>query len=128
MFRYFADPFCVVCCVAYVANRLLLKPHLHSAFLHGYFNDLLLIPCALPPLLWLHRRLGLRRHDHMPDAAEIAFHLVVWSVLFEAIGPWLFRHATGDPWDVAVYIIGGLIGWFWWNVRVNKRPVATVQS
>jgi hypothetical protein len=30
----------------------------HSAFLHDHFNDLLLIPCALPPLLLLERELA----------------------------------------------------------------------
>jgi hypothetical protein len=117
MFRYVADPLWIVCTASYLCNRFLLKPHLHSPFLHGYFNDLLLIPCALPPVLWLQRRLGLRRHDDPPTAAEIAFHLVVWSILFEVIGPHLFRHATGDGWDVVAYLFGGLGAWGWWSRR-----------
>jgi hypothetical protein len=117
MFRYVADPLCLVCCLAYAANRFLLKPHVHSGFFHGYFNDLLLIPCALPVVLWVQRRLGLRQHDRMPEFPEILFHLVVWSILFEGIGPFLFHHTTGDPWDVVVYFIGGCLGWFWWNAR-----------
>src|SRR5439155_1017652 len=44
--------------IAEAAHRWGLKPRLHSLFLHGYFNALFLIPCALPPILWLHRRFG----------------------------------------------------------------------
>jgi len=115
MFRYFADPLWISGCLAYAANRFWLKAHVHSAFLHGQFNDSLLIPCALPPLLWLHRRLGLRNHDRPPTAAEIGFHLVIWSILFEALGPFLFRHATGDFRDVIAYFGGGLVAWCYWN-------------
>ena len=64
---------------------------------------------------WLQRRFGWRKHDRKPEANEIAFHLVIWSVLFEGIGPLLFRHVTGDRWDVAAYVVGGLIAWIYWN-------------
>jgi hypothetical protein len=118
MFRYFADPLCLICTAAYVCNRLLLKPHFHSGFLHGYFNDLLLIPCALPPVLWLQRWLGLRSHDRAPKAAEIGFHLIVWSLLFEVAGPHLFQHAVGDRFDVVAYVAGGVMAWLWWRRRM----------
>lgn len=87
----------------------------HSVFLRGYFNDVLLIPCALPLVLWLHRRLGLRAHDAAPQWGEIFFHLVVWSVLFEAIGPHIMRGVTGDPWDVVAYCAGGIVSGWWWR-------------
>jgi hypothetical protein len=114
-FRYLCDPLFVAGCLAYGLNRFWLKPHLHSAFLHSYFNDLLLIPCALPPLLWLHRRLGLRRHDGAPTVMEVSGHLLVWSLLFEWIGPHWMPGKTGDPWDVAAYVIGGILAWLGWR-------------
>jgi hypothetical protein len=107
-------------CAAYALNRWLLKPHLHSALLHSYFNDALLIPCALPLALLLQRWLGLRSHDAPPQPAEIALHLGVWSILFEWIGPHLVRHATGDPWDVAAYWIGGLLAGLWWRWQQHQ--------
>jgi len=69
----------------------------------------------LPPILLVQRWLGLRTHNGMPTAGEIAFHVVVWSVLFEAIGPHLISRATGDPWDVVAYSAGGILAGLWWH-------------
>ncbi len=122
-FRYALDPLCVACCALYVVNRWLIKPHVASVFLHGYFNDMLLIPCALPIILWMQRKVGLRKTDAMPDVTEILFHLVIWSVLFEWIGPHIMR-TTGDIWDVVVYTVGAIVAWAWWNRRQLKVAVA----
>src|SRR5438552_1032972 len=65
-FQYLVDPLFLCCCGAYLLNRFWLKTHFSSTFLHGYFNDTLLIPCALPLMLWLQRQTGLRRDDAMP--------------------------------------------------------------
>jgi len=116
-FLYCRDPLFLVGCFAYALNRWLLKPHIASRFLHGYFNDLWLIPCALPPILWLHRRLGLRTDDDYPRVSEIALHLAFWSVLFEYIGPKFMPHTVGDPLDVVAYAVGALVAGVWWHRR-----------
>lgn len=102
-------------------NRWVLKPWIGGAFLHGYANDLLLIPAALPWVLWMHRRLRLRRDDGMPSWLEIFGHLALWSVLFEMIGP-RFLRVTGDTWDVAAYAVGAVVAGCWWNRRRAFRP------
>ena len=116
---YLRDGLFVASCALYAVNRWALKPRVHSAFLHNHFNDLLLIPCALPPLLLIQRWLGLRSHDLPPSPGEIALYLAIWSVLFEVIGPHLFRHATGDPGDVVAYVGGGVLAGVWWH---RQRP------
>ncbi|MDB6112631.1 MAG: hypothetical protein JWR69_4381 [Pedosphaera sp.] len=113
-FRYLRDPLFLAGCILYATNRWVIKPHVHAAFFHFWFNDTLLIPCALPPLLWLHRRLGLRANDDRPTGLEIAGHVVGWSVLFEIIGPHLMR-TTGDPWDIVAYLAGALLAFVWWR-------------
>lgn len=113
-FRYIFDPLCVVCCALYALNRWGIKPHTHVAFFRFWFNDLLLIPCALPPLLQVYRWLKLRAHDRRPTAAEVVGHLILWSALFEWVGPHIVRNTTGDWRDVVAYTTGGiaaLIGW-----------------
>jgi len=114
-FRYLRDPLFLTGCCAYALNRWLLKPRVHSTFLHSHFNDLFLIACALPPLLLAQRWLGLRRHDAPPTPAEIIFHLSVWSLLFEWIGPHIMPHTSGDPWDVVAYLAGGVFAGLWWR-------------
>jgi len=114
-FRYLGDGLFLVCCSLYALNRCGFKPHVHNAFLRFHFNDLLLMPCALPLLLWLQRRLRLRATDAPPTWGEIALYTSFWSVLFELIGPHLVWRATGDPWDVVVYFVGGVLAGLWWN-------------
>jgi len=123
-FGYFSDRLFLLGCSLYAINRWGLKPRIHSPFLHDHFNDLLLIPCALPLLLWLHRRLNLRSHDQPPSLTEISLHLAVWSVLFEVIGPHIMPHSTGDPWDVIAYVVGGLCAGLWWHRHLLLERIA----
>lgn len=117
-FRYLADPLCLLSCALYALNRWVLKPRVHSAFLHDHFNDLLLIPCALPPLLLMQRWLHLRENDGPPTIGEITLYWMVWSILFEWIGPRIMPGRTvGDPWDVLAYAAGAVLAAFWWHRR-----------
>ena len=116
-FRYLRDGLFLFSCSLYVLNRWGIKPHTHNAFMRFHFNDLLLMPAALPVLLWVQRGLRLRTNDDPPTWNEIALYTVFWSILFEVIGPHLIRGVTGDPWDVAVYFIGAIGAGLWWNRR-----------
>ena len=122
-FGYWRDPLCVGGCALYALNRWVVAPRMHSRFFSGYFDDLLLIPCALPVLLQLQRWFRLRDHDEFPRLSEIFFHLAVWSVLFEAIGPHIMR-TVGDPLDVAAYTVGAVLAAWWWR---RKRETLTAE-
>ena len=126
-FLYWRDPVFLVCCAAYALNRFALKVWLQSDFLTGYFNDLLLIPCALPLALLLQRRLGLRLDDGYPGWKEISMHLIVWSILFEGLGPMLVRSAVSDPMDVAAYVVGGFGAYVCWR-GARFVPASQVNS
>lgn len=121
-FAYWRDPLFLAACGLYMLNRSWIKPWSHSPFLRGQFNDCLLIPCALPLVLWAQRRLDLRRHDGFPDAIEIGFHLGVWSLVCEVVGPRVM-HVTGDLKDVVAYAAGGLFAWAWWRWR-SRVPIS----
>jgi hypothetical protein len=120
-FRFWRDPLFVGGCCAYALNRWWVAPRVTSAFLRFHFNDLFLIPCALPILLWMQERLGLRRKGEWPQTREIVLYWAIWSILFEVIGPHLIRRATGDMWDVAAYAVGGLAAALWWNRPVTNE-------
>jgi len=124
-FRYLRDRLFLAACSLYALNRWVLKPHFHNHFLHDHFNDVLLIPCALPPLLLLQRWLGLRPEAQPPTVREITLYFAVWAILFEVIGPHLMRRATGDPWDVIAYLAGAVLAALWWN-RERFRTAALV--
>lgn len=114
-FRYVLDPLCVGGCALYVLNRWGIKPHTHLPLFRFWFNDALLIPCALPPVLLAQRRLRLRTHDGVPTISEILGHLILWSVLFEVIGSHWMQRATSDPLDVVAYLSGALMAGAWWH-------------
>jgi hypothetical protein len=119
VFRYARDPFCLVACGLYAVNRFWFRHLQLHPFLSGQFDDLLLIPCALPLVLWLQRRIGLRDDDSFPGLIEIGFHLAVWSIIAEGVGPRVFPWTTADWKDVAAYSVGALISTLWWRYRAH---------
>lgn len=127
-FRYLRDGLFLIATFGYALNRWWLKPWLGTPFLVGHLNDLLLIPAALPVVLWMQRLLGLRKDDAPPSWAEISLHLAVWTVISEVIGPRWFGHGTADLWDAVAYAAGGGVAGVWWNrgnratgLRVGRR-------
>ena len=116
-FRYAFDPLCAAACLLYAGNRWLVEPVCKSPFLHEHFDDLLLIPAALPVVLGLQRWLGLRTHDRPPTTPEIFGHLALWSFVSEVLGPLIFPFSVGDILDVGAYALGALLAGLWWNRR-----------
>jgi hypothetical protein len=116
-YGYARDPVCVVACACYAANRWLLPTAFGGPFLRNYFSDVLLIPAALPLVLWCQSRLGLRPADLKPQRSEILLHLAVWSVVAELIAPGMFSRATGDPWDIVAYAGGALASGLIWRLE-----------
>lgn len=114
-FGYALDPLCLIACALYALNRWWWRDRVGGVFLHGYFNDLLLIPAALPVVLWVQRRCGLRNADDRPHWAEISLHTVAWSFAAEWIMPHLTSRATGDWKDVAAYVAGACFAGGWWQ-------------
>lgn len=124
------DPFWLVCCALYAVNRWGVKPHFPGSFFHCWMDDLLLIPCALPLMLQMHRSLGLRAHGGPPSGVEILAHLAGWSVLFEFAGPRYLGLGTADPLDVVVYAAGAVLAAVYWRHRapVGSGAVPAVAS
>ena len=101
-----------------MVNTGVLAPLVGGVFLRGYFNDLLLIPCALPWVLWLHYGLGWRSRSAYPSGAEIWGHCLVWGLVAEGLGPQLFAGAVRDVLDLAMYTIGAAVAHVWWRWSV----------
>ncbi len=115
-FRYALDPLCLAAGAAYAVGRWAVQPRVTAGFWHDQFTDCLLIPVALPLLLWVYRRLGLRAHDGWPAWREIVPALVIWTFASEVVAPRLFATATGDWRDVLAYASGALVAGGWWTL------------
>ena len=113
-FRYALDPLCLTACAMYLICRLFIKPHFTTGFWHSHATDILLVPAALPFLLWVQRKLRLRLTDEFPTWSEIGLHLALWSILFECIGPQIMS-VTRDWLDIAAYTTGALFAGLWWR-------------
>ena len=117
-FRYAFDPLCLSACFLYCANRWLIKPVCGWPYIHQHFDDLLLIPAALPIILGLQRRLKLRNHDRPPTVTEIFGHFLIWSIISEWLGPAIFSGPVSDTLDVLAYAMGAVVAGVWWNRKV----------
>ncbi|MGC4074958.1 MAG: hypothetical protein QM760_21160 [Nibricoccus sp.] len=121
-FRYAFDPGCVSACALYALNRFVIKPHVGPGFFHSHFNDVLLIPAALPFLLWAYRMMGWRLDDAAPSWREVAAHTVLWAIICEGIGPRVWpRYGVADAWDVVAYAAGAVIAWIFWNSASREQ-------
>ncbi len=120
------DPICLAAWGAYVLNRFVLAPQFGAElpFLREHFNDSLLIPAALPLLVWARFRVGLRDENSPPSWREVLLWCAGWSLVFEWLGPRFLHYSVGDWGDVAAYFIGGIIAALWWN-RKRKRDTVT---
>jgi hypothetical protein len=129
-FRYLRDELFLCCLGLYFGNRLLLRPNLSWPFLHAHLNDLLCLPFWLPILLFLTRRVGLRKHDAPPSGMELLVPLLVWGWTFEVLLPRLSNRFTADPLDIFYYAAGGLVAQsFWqWRYREVRIPTRTEES
>jgi hypothetical protein len=119
-FRYLRDPLFLVCVAIYFVNRLILKEIWQAGFVHEHLNDLICIPFWVPIMLWIERRLRLRRDDGPPEAIEVMLPLLLWSWLFEIVLPkteLLGSYCTADHRDVFYYSAGALgaaVFWRWY--------------
>jgi hypothetical protein len=128
-FGYLQDKLFLSALSIYSLNKLLILPHfsgvlrLHAfwiwIFLHGHLDDLLLMPAALPVVLWVHRQLAWRKHDGPPGWGEMAGHLIIWSVVCKLAGPRYLHLGVADPWDLLCFAAGGMAACLWWH---HKYP------
>ncbi len=132
-FGYLADRTFIGACFLYAANRFWGKPLLGDSlpFLRNHLDDCLLIPAALPPLLYLFRKLGLRYADSPPMLREIAWWTLLWSIAFEWAFPRFLHKGVADWRDVLAYAAGATVSWLLWRDGTgasNPRTQASAKS
>ena len=115
-FGYISDPLFVLCIVIYITNKWIIlgSGSVVNTFQLNYLNDVLLVPCCIPILLYFVDRLG-HRVATPPTITEIVVCLILWSVILEYVGPKFLSRGTADPLDVVAYWSGGIVSWFLWK-------------
>lgn len=112
----------MVACLCYALNRWGVAPlTAPGSFFRNHFDDMLLIPAALPLVLWLQRKLALRLHDKWPTLGEVLTHLGVWTVIAEVVGPALSSAGTADWRDAIAYGAGALPAMLYWRLRARRN-------
>jgi hypothetical protein len=112
------EPVFVVSALAYWSNFILLRYFsVHNHFLKFYFDDVLLVPCALPVILFFVAAFGFRDLRRPPTLSEIITCLIIWSIAFEIVGPAIMAKGTADILDIVAYWFGAGVSWILWNYR-----------
>ena len=98
-----------VCSGGYMLNRCVLKALFPAnVFLQGYLNDMLLMPCAVPVILFIRGALREREPDAGLCLAEVLAYWALFACAFEYIAPKLIPWAVADPIDAVAYLAGGM--------------------
>jgi len=115
MYRFYKDTLFISAVIIYSVNRFLYRYCSFSfSFTRNYLSDVLLIPCTLPPILFLIGKAGYRSKDKPANFIEIFICLFIWSISFEVIAP-LLTYGISDYRDIICYWIGGIISGFIWQ-------------
>ncbi|MDB6123042.1 MAG: hypothetical protein JWQ71_2035 [Pedosphaera sp.] len=78
-------------------------------------------------MLFLLRKVGLRKDDAPPRAGEILIPLLVWSWVFEIYLPstsYFKSLATSDYLDIGAYTVGGFLAALFWKIWYGERRLA----
>jgi len=125
-FGYLSDTLFLASVAIYLVNKFVFKPATSGGFCHAYVNDMLCISFNLPPMLWVLRIFGLRRHDGRPRTSEILGAVLAFSFVFEVWMPMLpiqSPYVYADPWDVVCYALNGLVSGVWWSIAYRSPSV-----
>lgn len=120
------DPLFLAAGLLYATNRFVLLPLMPVVprFQQDHFNDLLLIPVALPIILTVYQWLGLRPNSEgLPRWDEVLGHLVLWTVICEWLGPAWLGVGTADPIDAMCYALGAFLSGIYWGLRRRRQPL-----
>jgi len=75
-------------------------------------------------MLFIMRKIRLRKDDEPPRGSEILIPLILWSYFFEACLPFVpfFKHlATSDYRDILSYTEGALFATIFWKIWYRQK-------
>ena len=129
-FKYLLDPIFLGSLFLYIFSKFIMLDNSNIVynFWNYYLSDILLVPVALPILLFALRLIRIRKNDLAPNFLEILIPLIVWSITFEIVAPLFVSSATGDFFDILAYTGGGLISWYLWNYKSISKYFSSTSA
>jgi hypothetical protein len=130
-YRYLRDPLFLFCLVLYLTNRWVLKSYFPNKISSFYLNDVICIPVWVPIMLFMMRKLRLRRDDLPPHACEILIPLLLWSWAFEEYLPrvdFFKRLAFSDHLDIFCYTLGAGFAAIFWKKWYRTPPALETRA
>lgn len=118
-YKFIRDYFFLISLIIYGLNYVSIKFGIYTNyFMQCYFNDIFLVPVALPVVLYIVKLLKYRG-SYYPTLSEILTCLIIWSVFFEYIGPKYLNKGIADVYDVIAYFIGAVVSFIVWRIKVD---------
>ncbi|GJM34386.1 MAG: hypothetical protein DHS20C18_33870 [Saprospiraceae bacterium] len=118
----FKHPFFLICAALFVAHQISQKILLLKfPIIDSYLDTLLCMPILLSILLVERRLWWFKSPQYVIPPFEVGIIVLFLSFIFEVGFPTWSSHFTGDVFDVAAYIVGGLC----FHFTVNK-PLSVV--
>ena len=53
--------------------------------------------------------MNFRKNDYPSNIIEVVTPLLIWSIVFERVGPSIFGKGVSDPLIVIAYFVGGIL-------------------
>ncbi len=115
------EPFWIFSLACYAVHRWWQWASPSPGWMSNHWNDIWMLPCAVPLVTRMYAALNLRASTAPPSLSEIVWLGLLWSVMAECLAPLWFTRSTGDPLDVLAYGLGGFMLWLRWHLipRLN---------
>lgn len=93
-----------------------------ASIIRGYVGDFLALPVIVPIMMNVEILLGVRDRSRI-TYSEVAFYLILFSIVFEWYAPVILKRGTSDSIDIIAYFLGGcLLIWVSTDVFISYKP------
>ncbi|MGF1637912.1 MAG: magnesium citrate secondary transporter [Cyclobacteriaceae bacterium] len=121
MIATYSQPWFIIICCSFWLQYYLQSIGIHINLVHSYWDDLISIPIILHIIIGLFRGFHPHGKAFVFEKGHIILAVLWVSVWFEGILPLISPQYIADPIDVLMYVIGGLIYYFFLNKPIIAK-------
>lgn len=98
----------IILFLIFIIHQVILKAGIIIPIFSNYLDDLLCIPISMSIALLIHQKV-IKNVNYRFNWLHILMSILFFSLIFELILPFISTRFHGDPFDIFVYILGGII-------------------